>query len=266
MTTKLTALYRRRQEQLVAAADRAANAAGRAVGAVWRQVLALLRFAPNPWEAFGRARALFRLLPYAHVAGLAASLERTALWGYRNVARDVAPRVARRVFEDLADDLAAVLFPPLSLEELLGLVNHPRQGLPWYESLARSTKLAQPEALAGILVAGITQGKGQAEIARDLLPAVDGYRVSARRVARTETLRVAHAANMAAHGQLGDLVIGYQIHATLDANTRPAHRARNGLKWLKDSGEPMQAALHMDGPTLPDGYNCRCWLSPIIRR
>ena len=38
---------------------------------------------------------------------------------------------------------------------------------------------------------------------------------------------------MDAHAQLGDLVAGWQVHATLDERTRPEHAARNGtIYWL----------------------------------
>lgn len=147
------------------------------------------------------------------------------------------------------------LFPPLTPLQILSLMNHPEQGLPWYQQLANSTRLATPAQLASTMLNGISAGLTQQQIARELMPVVNNVRVSARRIARTEGLRVAHAVQMQAHAQVDDLIAGYQIHAVLDLVTRPAHRHRNGKVWLKTDPVPMQQKLEMEGPTLPDGFN-----------
>lgn len=151
---------------------------------------------------------------------------------------------------DPREALLGLLFPAPDEDAISRLM-----GPNWYRQLAQATRLATPETLAGIVGAGHAAGKTQQEIARDLLPAVDGFRVSARRIARTEGLRIAHVTQMACHEQLGDLVAGYTIRATRDSHTRPAHLARDGLTWQRDSGVPMTAALKMEADTLPDAYN-----------
>jgi SPP1 gp7 family putative phage head morphogenesis protein len=109
-------------------------------------------------------------------------------------------------------------------------------------------------------------GLSQRAIAKQLLPAVNNVRASARRVARTEGLRVLHAAQDRCHEQIDDIIAGQQIHATIDANTRPHHRARNGAVWMKGSSETKQEALQLEhgADGVPDEANCRCWISPIM--
>ena len=138
----------------------------------------------------------------------------------------------------------------------------------WWDRLAAGTRLASPDVLASILASGIAQGHSQQEIARTLLPAVDGVRASARRVARTECLRVAGDTQLKMHDQLGDLVTGFQIHCTLDQFTRPAHAARSGTIYYKHPG-PGQLGLESmpRPPAEADGsiaWNCRCFTTAVL--
>jgi SPP1 gp7 family putative phage head morphogenesis protein len=116
-----------------------------------------------------------------------------------------------------------------------------------------------------MLAKGIAQGKTPKEVAAELLPHVKNYRASAMRIARMGCMRVANTIKEEASKSIDSLIAGKQMHALLDLVTRPLHRARSGLVWLKDSGVDMQTALRMEGPTLPDDYNCRCHLSDIMR-
>jgi SPP1 gp7 family putative phage head morphogenesis protein len=128
---------------------------------------------------------------------------------------------------------------------------------------------APPEKLAGILADGYAVGKGPRGIAKDLLPYVNDVRVSAMRVARTWGMHVAASAQMDTHAELGDLVIGYQVHASLDKNTRPEHRARNGTIYWREPKAGQKGCDEMPRPPLEaDGstaWNCRCYLSPVLR-
>lgn len=171
--------------------------------------------------------------------------------------------------EELSDavpdaDLSSILFPAPDESWLDSVV----RSSGWEQRLAASTSLASPETLASILVGGIAAGKNPREIAVDLLPAVDGVASTARRVARTEALRVANASQMEASEGLGDIVSGYQIVATLDAHTRPEHAARNGTTYWRN---PRPGQLGFDSmprpPAEADGsiaWNCRCFLRPVL--
>lgn len=79
---------------------------------------------------------------------------------------------------------------------------------------------------------------------------------------------VAHAAQMRCFDQLGPALEGYQVHATLDQNTRPEHAARNGQRYMV---HPTAGQLGLDKmphpPREADGsyaHSCRCWLSPLM--
>jgi hypothetical protein len=163
--------------------------------------------------------------------------------------------------EDQKDIFADLLFPPPSKETLDRVINQPVQGVTWRDRLEGATRTsATPEKLMAILSQGFSQNKSPREIAKDLLPAVDGVRSSARRIARTESMRVSHGVAEESWKGMGDLVIGFQVHATLDQNTRPWHAARNGQVHFK---EPKGSQLGMDQcphpPLEADGsmaWNC----------
>ena len=176
----------------------------------------------------------------------------------------------RRLYQEL-------IFPPPARDLVDRIIFAPTAGRSWQERVAGLSRLASPETLAGILASGISAGKSQREIAKDLLPAVQNVRSSARRIARTEGLRVAHAIQQQAYDQLGDLVIGQQIHAQLDQNTRSWHASRSGTIYYDNpTGDqkgpfqrpnpPEEAADPSERPagTPQTAYNCRCWLSPVL--
>jgi len=164
---------------------------------------------------------------------------------------------------------AGFLFPPPSQEQVNRIVYAPVAGVTWEQRLEGATRTsATPQQLAQIVGQGVAQGKMAREIAKDLLPVVDGARSTARRIARTESLRVYNRSNFEAHQGLGDMVQGYQVHATLDENTRPEHAARNGTIYYLD---PKPGQKGMDEcphpPQEADGstaHNCRCYLSPVL--
>ena len=258
-TQLLSSHTRNRQHAAVSRADAAGAAADRAVLAVWRHLLRFLRdHDRNPWTARTQARVLFAPLAHNTAIALGNGLRSLAWWGWKTARAGIRQAVptsalARSLTEDEGNPsrrLFDLLFPPPTERDIFRLM-----GDGWFQQLVYATRLATPDTLAAIVGGGYAAGKDQKEIAKDLLPAVNGVRVSARRVARTEGMRIAHATQMAMHEQLGDLVIGYSIHATLDSHTRPEHAARSGLVWYKDSGVPMRTALKMDMDTLPDGFN-----------
>lgn len=290
----LPELSRRRHERALARADRAALRAGAAVRRAWAGLLAILR--PDdrpPWHvAYPAARELFRGLVPAAVRAVASGLADQARWAYKGHARDLAralPRgvllaaLARRRLRALREDLdffdllwpfrgagsvsntnvLDLLFPPPSEQQVFAIVF----ATGWQLRLA--SKLATPEALAQTVATGLVLGQSPPEIARQLLPVVQGVESAARRIARTEGLRVAGEMQLRCSEQLGDLVIGQRVRATLDVNTRPAHRARDGQAYYARPGPGQQGYDRMPRPPLEaDGtvaWNCRCYLTPILR-
>lgn len=167
-----------------------------------------------------------------------------------------------------------LLFPAPTEQQVHAVV----YGSGWQQRLAASTRLARPDEVAGVVFRGILLGQTPREIARALRPVVQGVESSARRIARTEAMRVAGRQQEAAAGQLGDLVVGWQVHATLDGHTRPWHRQRDGTVYYLDPGPGQKGMAQCPHPpdeaadptARPPGtprtaYNCRCFLMPVLR-
>lgn len=128
------------------------------------------------------------------------------------------------------EQLLALLFPAPTREYAERIVH----AGDWEDRIRAGGGLADPSAVAHRVAVGLAMGRTPAQITRDILPAVSMVASSARRLARTETMRVAAQVQMDAHAGLGDLVVGYQVHATLDERTRPEHRARDGTIYYAE--------------------------------
>lgn len=121
-----------------------------------------------------------------------------------------------------------------------------------------------PQRVADILVRDISEGKDRRAQITSLRNELAMPRAAAKRTVRTEGIRVATESNMAAYEELGDITIGYAIHALLDEATRPEHRARNGTIYYKYPVGGQKGISEMPRPPIePDGsisWNCRCHL------
>lgn len=167
--------------------------------------------------------------------------------------------------DEAARDLfQSLIFPPPDESVVRAVVFQSN----WVQRLATQTALGTPDAIASKVVQALATGKKVNELARDLLPVVNGVRSTARRIARDENMHAAHAMQHQAWAQLGDMVTGYQVNAVLDERTRPLHRARNGQVFYK---QPKGSQLGMNEcpqpPREADGshaYNCRCFLTPVL--
>ena len=297
-TRRLASRSRTRQLLVHAQADGTAEAADKPIRRVWRAILDLLRGA-LPWPEARKkvVQMLSALLPFIRSA-IYDRIARIGAWVYGSAARHILATVPKRLLvsaagggngepptvagaagEDPAPrlritDLGDILFPPPSEEEVHRIV----YSSGWQERLAAATRLAQPETLASIIANGMIQGKDQRQIAQEILPAVQQVRVSARRIARTEALRVAGEMQMQAHEALGDLVVGYQVHSMHDEHVRPWHLQRDGTIYYKSPGPGQKGLPQMPRPPeeAPDpnerppgtpqmAWNCRCFLTPILR-
>lgn len=213
----------------------------------------------------GQARGLVETLPREYLDAIAASrniqlLEADSAGQVEIGAEGVRTAVTPEHWQDL-------LFPAPSEAKVNQIVMSPAgpDKIVWTDRLKRLSKLVDADQAATAIAIGLSQGKSTRELAKDLVPAVQGYRSSAMRIARTEGLRVAHVGQMECHDQLGDLNAGFTIRATIDIVTRPKHAARNGRQWFKDSGADMRTTLAMEQDSLPDSPNCRCRLVPLLR-
>lgn len=285
----------RDQAVIVARADRAATAVDRVVAAVWSELLQVLRDAnPHNW-----------LTTYARIAHLLAGLGQRLQRELHADLVELAKSASRRTVGDLkklaggeareAETLPDPLVPGIDVMQLvrIGAAVLPREIVfeapserdllsivhrgDWWNRIAALTKLADPGAVASAVVAGYADGKTQQQIARDIRPLLQGVQSSARRVARTEGVRIGHEMQMAGWDQLGDAVIGYQIHSARRTNSRPWHVKRDKTIYYKDPRPGQKGLYQMPRPPLeaPDpaerpagapqvASDCLCFLTPVL--
>ncbi len=192
--------------------------------------------------------------------GEEAGLEATTNFAFAVFGDD--PAVRKQAFMDM-------LFPPPPKATVDEIVYAKVNGLTWLQRLEHATRTsATPQRLAETVAQGVAAGDTQQQIARRLLPVVDGVRSTARRIARTEGLRVAQEIQVRAWDGLGEMLQGYQIRAVLDERTREEHRLRNGTIYYKDPKPGQHGLEECPRPPLEaDGtiaWNCRCTLSPVL--
>lgn len=174
--------------------------------------------------------------------------------------------------------LRQLLFPAPDQTFVARVLKTPIAGHTWQQDLSHATKLANPSAWVHLIVSGFAAGKNPREIAQALLPAVQGVKTTARRLARTYGMEVAHAVQMDAHSQLGDLIVGYQCHSAKFPTSRPWHVARDGvIYYLHPTGDQKGPRQMPHPPLEPEdpaerpakaprtAWNCMCWLSPVLR-
>lgn len=279
-------MNRPHQDALLVRADRTADAAEAAVGRVWSLILAALRDPAPPYVVAARVAHAARQLPAvggAVLADLEAGATDAARLTAARVVRTLPPRAKARLLArrrpwpappHLVEDEAALpelldlILPPLLPEQVRRVV----YAAGWAERVAALTKLADPDVLAARVAAAVQQGWKVAQIAADIRPAVQSVATSARRVARTAGLWVAHEAELHVYEEgLGDVVAGYTVRAVLDEATRPEHRKRAGTRYLRAPKPGEKGFDEMPRPPREsprDGggwaFNCRCYLEPLL--
>lgn len=238
LSSRLAADGQARQEQATRYANRAAGAVDARVGRWWK---ALCRALADPRGNWHTIMALLRSLPGVAAATTHEQLVRLARWARRSAAKqlvDVLPEAyltaALSIYEDRSDrrEIADLIFPAPPLERTEAWVADLLDRISFHGTYNGMS----PEAMAEVVARGMAGGKTQREIAKDLLPLANDVRVSAMRTARTWGLYVASQESQAVHDELGDLVIGYQVHASLDRNTRPWHAKRDGQVYYLNPG------------------------------
>lgn len=282
------------QTELLAQADAAALAVDAAIAKAWRQLLRLLHH-PPPYFFLRHAvytilatipaaardtlrKRLTGLVRHGHKSAghvLARSLPRKQLASRVVLREDAPPNVgpgirfglstrrqlrAEPVVGKNGDRLERLLFNPPTQAEVDAILRRPVAGRDWEQDLSAASNIAgfDPNQMANTIAVGFSLGKKPAEIARDLLPVVDNVRSSARRIARTYGVQVARHGQMQAHAALGDFVIGYQVHATLDQHTRDWHAARDGEIYYLEPEDGQKGLDQMPNPPLePEDPNER---------
>jgi hypothetical protein len=282
----LTTLHDERQDLLLARADRTADAAERVVRRVWLDLLAAIR--EGGAHVRTRCAAILRQLPHAAAIvaqDLAGVAQDSARWTARHVAAELTAEQRERVLrgrvlptgiypkvESLFEDergqddplLVGLILPTLTGDQ----VNAVLRDHGWFDRIQKLTRLANPDTLAARIGALMQAGESIQKIAREIRPLVQGVQTSARRVARTAGLFIAHEAELATYEGLAEMIEGYTIHAVRDHATRPEHLKRDGTKYYRNPKPGQRGLDEMPRPPREaDGtwaFNCRCWLSPLL--
>ena len=161
--------------------------------------------------------------------------------------------------EEYADLVKRVVFPaPGPMQVLKALKTSD-----WEARLdSLSSNITDKQIAFDTLVKGFSDGENIAQVKKKLEPLVGGIKASAQRIARTEGMRVAEDVQRKSWEGLGDMMIGAQIIAVLDENTRPEHATRNGQIYYRNPRGNQKSIDQL--PDLPDQPNCRCMSSPVL--
>jgi len=149
-----------------------------------------------------------------------------------------------------------VVFPPLDAGTVKTILERSNwgDGLTYAQRLEGWGRHADFAGIASRLRSGIAAGQNVTELEHSLRPLMD-FDYQARRIARTESLRVAEAANRETWKDLGEDMEGVQIIATIDSHTRPEHAARDGAIFTRDLDGQYTNAVWGLLPDLPDEPN-----------
>ena len=173
-------------------------------------------------------------------------------------------KLKKREFRAL---IAKMIFPPPSREKVLKILfgNIWGDGQSWADRIeGLSKKVTDLDGLANTLATAFNAGENIAQLSRILRPFTDNIASSARRIARTEGLRIAETMQRESFEMAGDVIAGFQVIATLDQFTRPHHATRNGTIFWKPGHGPAGAPTIDELPLLPDEPNCRCYTTPVL--
>lgn len=160
--------------------------------------------------------------------------------------------------------LQELIFPAPTEQETMNLIYASDEfGLDWQDRILNlSRKIPDVDRLARELAKGFSDGENQQQLKNRIKPLVSGIESSTKRVVRTEGLRIAERTQRKAWDDLGEMMMGVQILAVLDQNTRQHHALRNGTIYYKQPAEGQQDISTI--PMLPDEPNCRCWSVPVM--
>ena len=246
-----------------------------AVGQLAREALRYaLRQLPDQLTAFNvrHVADLIRgiVARLRHVAGylIAVRLKGLAEWGHLAMARVLTTGAKRElakteeavVAEDLLDYLKMIIRPPSQwfLKQVVG------------RAPDLLTRLIDPQAASDIVLQGVAEGFDRTKIAKNLTQVFGGFESSARRVARTEGLRVATQTQLSASEEIPELVIGYKVFAVPKTEySRPEHLKRSGTSYFRNPkgdqlGFDVLPQPPFDNPGNVLQHNCRCGLLPLF--
>ena len=282
------------QRKLIARADRSADVASRVVRRAWNRLMKILDNPAASWHEIYAATHLacaeLRNIPKEladdlhDVADHARTVTMEHVKSFKPRQITEAINVEKLFTDFLSDNLGFrtsvrniggridPIFRPLDRGDITRIV----YAGGWRKRLSAQTGLANPAAIASIITNGFARGLTPRQIAAELRPSVQGVQVSARRIARTESVRVAHEIQLDTYEQVPG-VAGYEIHSMKWKSSRWWHVERNGTKYYRNPVAGQKGFDKMPRPPLeaPDvserppgtpevAHNCLCWLTPFF--
>ena len=275
--TTVASKGRARQRELIRRVRRMSATVDRAARDIMAQLSRLARD-NGPGITHAQGRRILAELPRTLCSILSDHLHDLGQWAHES-AKDILAAAQPKAFqEDVSEEDAYQRFLDLILpappQHVISSIVF---GTDWMERIESLSRLAAPDMLASVVSYGLAQGKTQQEIARDLLPIVGNVRSSARRIARTEGVRVGHEVQMAAWDELGTMVVGYTLHHSANPAQRWWHADRDGRTYWRNPGPGQDGLEKMPRPPMepedpserPPGTpqvapNCLCALTPIL--
>lgn len=147
--------------------------------------------------------------------------------------------------------LGTVSAAPIHRESLEFLFNRSFESLKgWTDRMARETRT--------ILFSAVAEGKGVAEVTREISKRVDVSRSSARRIAQTETNQAYSRASIAEAERASEEIddpVNLRWLTVRDGKVRDAHARVHGRVLTPQEASRIKTT---------DGINCRCGLAPVI--
>jgi len=259
----------RRHLSAVNRTERLSGHAGALVTAALRAAMKHLPDKPNHFNlrpALDSIREIVHRLRHVAAYMIAVRLKGMAEWGHLAMARVLTTGARRQLAkeevyrEDLWDYLRLIIRPPAAwfLKAVVGAAPD------------LLTRLIDPDAASDVVLQGVAAGYDRTRIAKDLTQVFGGYENAARRVARTEGLRVATQTQLSASEEIPELVIGYKVYAVPKTEySRIDHLKRSGTSYFRNPkgdqlGFDVLPQPPFDNPGRILQNNCRCGLVPLF--
>lgn len=135
--------------------------------------------------------------------------------------------------------------------------------IPWMQRIVTVPQKDMGRLLS-TLSSRMAAGDNISEMEGPLRSFINAQNYVVRRIARTESVRVAEAGLRESWKQVDDIVVGIQTWTANDANVRDSHRHYHGKIYRKQDDGTYRGSDGEALPSFPAAPNCRCWSSPML--